>query len=423
MLGAKTILTALANYQLQAPYLYLSQFNTFCMRRSAFVYPFILLFFIFFATNTFAQPAATKPLRIAVLAPLYIDSVFDDTSFKGGTMLPKYMLPGLEFYNGVMMAVDSLQQENTPVEAWVYDTHKAGQSADDLQLDIATHNVSLIIASLTTAAEQQSYGAFAFAKNIPFISATYPNDAGIATNPYFIIINPTLKTHVEGLYKFVQRNYIGSKVYYITRTGAMETKIKGYFEGMVAKTAALKYTQLTMPDNFTADSLRTRVDSSRDAVFICGSLNDNFSAAMVRALSSITFTGQVTAAGMPTWDGAKTLEGDECKNVNIIYSTPYNYDRTGKLLAALSSEYQRKYNTQPGTMVFKGFETMYHFTRLLVKLNDSLLYNISDTAFKICNDYNFQPVHLTDASYAPDYLENKKLYFVKMLNGEIKSVN
>ncbi len=393
------------------------------MRHSAFVYTFVLLPSMFFTAKIFAQPTSTKPLRIAILAPLYIDSVFDDTSFKGGALLPKYMLPGLEFYNGVMMAVDSLQQENTLMEVWVYDTHKANQTPDDLQLDIATHNVSLIIASLGSAAEQQSYGAFAFAKNIPFISATYPNDAGINTNPYYIIINPTLKTHVEGLYKFVQHNYIGSNVYYVTRKGSMETKIKSYFDGMAAKTATLKYKLLTLPDSFTADSLRTHIDTAHDAVFICGSLNDNFSASLVHSLSSISFTGKVTAAGMPTWDGAKALEANDCKNVNIIYSTPYNYDRTSKLLTALGNAYQSKYNAQPTSMVFKGFETMYHFTRLLVKLNDSLLYNLSDTAFKICNEYNFQPVHLTTASYAPDYLENKKLYFVKMLNGEIKSVN
>jgi hypothetical protein len=92
-------------------------------------------------------------------------------------------------------------------------------------------------------------------------------------------------------------------------------------------------------------------------------------------------------------------------------------------VTGLSDEYQSKFNTRPGDMVFKGFEAMYHFTHLLANRRDSLLSNISDHAFKICNEYNFQPVHLTEASYAPDYLENKKLYFVKMLNGSIKSVN
>ncbi len=375
------------------------------------------------SANAIAQPGTTKQWRIAVLAPLYIDSVFTDTFFTGTLPLPKYMQPGLEFYQGAMAAVDSMQKEHLPVEVWVYDTRKAHQTAEDLQTQMGTRHFSLIIAALGSALEQQSFANFAFSQNIPFISATYPNDAGVTGNPYFAIVNPTLKTHVEALYKYVQRNHIGNKVYYITRKGSMENKIKTYFDGTAAKTAALKYTLLTMPDTFTAASLRPLIiDTATESVFICGSLNDNFGLRMIHALSAIGFTHGVTAVGMPTWDGAKPLTGDDCKNVQIVYSTPYNYSRTNKTVAALADAYKNKFGSRPGDMFLKGYEAMYHFTSLLAKLQDSLLFNLSNTAFKVCNDYNFQPVYLTPASYAPDYQENKKLYFVKMLNGEIKSV-
>ena len=376
------------------------------------------------SAKTIAQPGTTKQWRIAVLAPLYIDSVFSDTFFTGTLPLPKYMQPGLEFYQGAMAAVDSMQKEELPVEVWVYDTRKAHQTAEDLQTEMGTRHFSLIIAALGSALVQQSFANYAFSQNIPFISATYPNDAGVTGNPYFAIVNPTIKTHVEALYKYVQRNHIGNKVYYVTRKGSMENKIKTYFDGNTAKNAALKYTLLTMPDTFTAASLRPMImDTTTESVFICGSLNDNFGLRMVHALSAIGFTHAVTAVGMPTWDGAKPLTGDDCKNVQIVYSTPYNYSRTNKTVAALADAYKSKFGIRPGDMFLKGYEAMYHFTSLFAKLRDSLLFNLSNPAFKVCNDYNFQPVYLTPTSYAPDYQENKKLYFVKMLNGEIKSVN
>src|SRR6266487_4359390 len=79
--------------------------------------------FIFFVQKIQAQTDSVSPLRIAILAPLYLDSAFDDYDYKLGNLnIPKYFLPGLEFYNGVMMAVDSLQKEDADLEVWVCDT-------------------------------------------------------------------------------------------------------------------------------------------------------------------------------------------------------------------------------------------------------------------------------------------------------------
>ena len=73
-------------------------------------------------------------------------------------------------------------------------------------------------------------------------------------------------------------------------------------------------------------------------------------------------------------------------------------------------------------MVFKGFESMYHFTKLLLKYPDNFINNISDTSYTVCNDYDFAPIRLSKTSFIPDYLENKKIYFIKIVDGEIQSI-
>ena len=61
--------------------------------------------------------------KIAVFTPLYIDSAFIGNDYKlGSNNLPKTILPGLEFYNGIMLAIDSLQTEHASLEVNVYDT-------------------------------------------------------------------------------------------------------------------------------------------------------------------------------------------------------------------------------------------------------------------------------------------------------------
>jgi hypothetical protein len=42
--------------------------------------------------------------KIAVFAPIFIDSAFNGNNYKvTGNYIPKTMLPGLDFYNGIMI--------------------------------------------------------------------------------------------------------------------------------------------------------------------------------------------------------------------------------------------------------------------------------------------------------------------------------
>jgi hypothetical protein len=75
-------------------------------------------------------------------------------------------------------------------------------------------------------------------------------------------------------------------------------------------------------------------------------------------------------------------------------------------------------------MVFKGFEAMYRFTKLLIKHEGKLLANINDKSFKLFNDFDIQPVKpYSSNTNAVDYLENKKLYYIRKMDGQIRSVS
>ena len=74
-------------------------------------------------------------------------------------------------------------------------------------------------------------------------------------------------------------------------------------------------------------------------------------------------------------------------------------------------------------MAFKGFESTYQFSKLLIKYNNDLLNNLSDSSYKISGGFILKPVKLNPSTQVPDYIENKKLYFITRSLGKIVSVN
>src|SRR6266487_3242265 len=88
---------------------------------------FLLIVYCLLSTALFAQDSSAffKP-RIAILAPLYLDSAFDaNNNYRYGSVFPKFINPGLEFYEGVQLAFDSLNKENHRIEVFVFDTRSS----------------------------------------------------------------------------------------------------------------------------------------------------------------------------------------------------------------------------------------------------------------------------------------------------------
>jgi len=352
-------------------------------------------------------------LKVAVFAPVYIDSAFNENNYKLSlNNLPKNMLPGLDFYNGVMAATDSLQVVGKNVEVLFYDS-KGKESISNIIKKPEFENVNLIIASFNNKNDIKPLADFALQNKIPLISATYPNDGGVIANPYFVLLNTSIKTHIEQIYKYLQQKYSTSNVVYVTKKGQMENTLKFYFDETGRNTFSIpvNYKTIDISEASTPDVIYSYLDSSKPNTIICGSLNEAFGLNLVKTLASNTVF-KCTIIGMPTWDGLKELDEYNTNGIDIIYTTPYNFVRSTSLYVNLLKDYKNLFNGRPSDMFFKGFESMYHFSRLLIENPESIMAHLSDKSFKLFNDFDIQPLkNKVDGRF--QYLENKKLYFIK----------
>jgi len=131
---------------------------------------------------------------IAVFAPLYLDSAFDAINeYQYGKSFPKFLNPGLEFYEGVQLAADSLNRTGAPLDIYIYDTRSVNNPISTVFLKPEFNKVNLIIGHVSNN-EIRTFAEVARKKNIPFINAMVPNDAGITNNPSLVLLNSTLRT-------------------------------------------------------------------------------------------------------------------------------------------------------------------------------------------------------------------------------------
>jgi hypothetical protein len=369
-----------------------------------------------------AQTAGTKmqTYRVGLFAPLYLDSVFAPTGtfrFKEG--MPKFIMPAVDFVNGVQIGFDSLQLDNVNINAYIFDTKSYTEPLATLIKSKKIDNLDLIIGSVRDV-EYRQLADFAFANNIPFISATYPNDGGVTSNPFVVILNSTLKAHCEAIYSYLLQNHGTDKIFLCRKKGTQEDKIATYFKTMNEQEgkSLLSIQTLNFDSTISPDYLKLKLDSNRQTVFIGGSLDENFALNLTTASYALYQQYPIKLIGMPNWDAFRSLvKKDAFTDFPIYFTTPYFNTKGDSYSKILTDAYAKKLNGRPSDMAFKGFECAQLFTRLLAKYPADLINHLNDKSYKIFTDYNFRPVMLTKGVTAPEYYENKHLYFIKILNG------
>jgi hypothetical protein len=374
--------------------------------------------------TTYAQTAAPKNYKtynVGIFAPLYLDSVFNDNGYRySKNSFPKFTVQGLDFVQGAQIALDSMPLFNGNIHAIFYDSKSMAKPVGNLISDRSIDSLDLIIGAVKDQ-EYVQLANFAQQKNIPFISAVYPNDGGIVSNPFLVIVNSTLKAHCEAIYSYLLQNHGTERIVLVRKAGTQEDKVSAYFKNMNEQDgkALLKIEVLNVTDN-NFSGLKAKLDSLHRNVIIGGSLNEDFALKLATEAATLNKTYSSTLIGMPNWDGFSFVNHkNSLKDYPVYYTTPYynaKWDAQSKMIQAV---YKKCYRSSPSDMTYKGFESVFLFARLLTRYPDDYMGHLNDYPYKVFNEYIFKPVFLTKKSTVPDYFENKRLYFMKAMNGSV----
>ncbi len=382
----------------------------------------VLIFIFGLKQINLAQETDTgtsKIYKIAIFAPLYLDSVFINSQLDYDKALPKFIMPAVDFIQGARIALDTISLYGKQAQAYIYDSKSYTQNIAWLIKYKKLDDIDIIIGSVKEP-DYHELADFALQKSIPFISATYPNDGGIIANPYLFIVNSTLKANCEGIFSYLLQKHGTDKIYIIKRKG--DDRIDNFFRELnTSENKPLLNIRTIMIDStISSYSLINRIDSNHTAVIIGASLDEAFAKNLADACYPIQKKHSLVLIGMPNWDGFKSLaRRDAYKDFPIRYTTPHYNSKNNSFDTLLTKKYFQLYREKPSDMAYKGFGITYYFTKLLLTYPADFINHINDSAFTVFHDFNFRPVYIDKKNKLPDYYENKHVFIMEILNGDI----
>jgi hypothetical protein len=359
-------------------------------------------------------PEAVKKdrYRIAVLSPMFLDSVDWE---KNLTRLPKHMMPGIDFYQGVRIAADSLEKQGYKIDLYIFDSKSNYLNVENLIASDKLDSMDIIIGNASVG-DLKLLANFAKQKKINFISAVSPADAGQTLNPYFTIIQPRLISHIESIHKHINKRYAENNVVYVL--GASNAEINGftYFKNDANNSLPPRFTELALKsDELDVTTLIKKIDTSYNTVVVLGTLDPEITYKNLQVLHTVAKRFKLKVYCMPTTEAIKNLnKTDEFPFMPIYYTTSYMIDQITPASQYITRKYKQKMGSAPSDIVYKGYESMYFFSSLLKKYGVPFNKYLGDNSYTFITPYKIVPVKENGNLM---FYENKFLYLIKYEDG------
>ena len=390
---------------------------------------FRIFWMLLFTCILFSQPLIAqnnvpkKSVRIGLLLPLLLDSAIDQkNNFKfPPKTFPKYLLPGLEFYEGALLALDSLNKKRAPIQLVVLDTRAAKENIQ-IQLEKLAGPPLDLILTHCNATELRIIATYGLKKNIPVINVNLPNDAGITGNPFLVLLNSTLRTQCVALADHIQSKYTKQQVVVFRKKGGLEDRIRSYWEENNQAKKITKWTYVDLPDSFFVNHLSAKLDTAKSTICVAGTLDENFGKRLAAQLATLSKQRyKVSLFGLPTWDDSKDFSRLEYRGIDITYCTPYYNSRTDSVSQQVQQFFATTLYARPSDMVLRGYEAVWKYANLLLKYGNNIATQLDSNEFELFREMELKPVIGKEKQL--DYFENKKLFFLKWQDGIRKLIS
>lgn len=362
----------------------------------------------------YRYPVAHRKAKynIAVFTPLFLDSV--DIADRL-TRIPKFMKPGIDFYQGVEIAADTLRRKGYHFDIHIFDSRSKYLNIKNVIASDRLDSMDLIIGNASVS-DLKALADYSRQKEINFVSAVSPSSAGQEFNPFFTILQPTLRTHVRELHRVISKRYPEDNVIYIHGDRKSEVNALDYFENddFYPKPGRFHKMRLTGTE-VDSTSILEMIDSNYHTTIVLGTLSPKTSYKVLKSLIPVAEKTRLKVFGMPTMEMIRTLSKTEAfPKMKIFYTTAFVKESLSPATKYILSSYEKRMGGNPTDLVYKGFESIYFFAHMMEENGVPFNERIKDNRHSFLTPCKILPV-MEEGKFK--YYENKFLYMLSYENG------
>lgn len=311
--------------------------------------------------------------KVVLMLPLYFS--VNDTMAASSDSLTYGALPlnekvydkseiGLQFYEGFLLAMDSLKKVGFNIDVKVIDTENRPWLVKKMIEGGKLKNADLIIGPLYSKVFAE-VAAYANLNCIPIVSPTIKSDNILVGNPYVFRLIPSENAMITEIGRYVaQSDSTKNMVLHYNSADELEMLFR-FRKGLEA--SGMKPASFPAYNIYASgtDSIRNRLSLTKRNNLIILSHNQVKLAALTRKITDWSEDTYIVWYAPNEWQEYKNLEVDHFDDLRIHMPVPFFVNYESLEAQYFVQKFRSKFNAEPSTFAFRGYDVAMHFLRNL----------------------------------------------------------
>ena len=334
--------------------------------------------------------------NIALMLPFYLEYSHEvDTGGDKSSGSTYKSLTFIQFYEGAMLAVDSLERAGVNARIYVYDiAEDTGRTAAVLAKP-EMKNMNLIIGPLFSN-NFAIVARWAREHQVPVVNPFTHKSEHVVNNPWVIKLSTPYDAQAAEVLRFVRENYRGANVFMVYNDREKVLPLVACY-----KRLADSLLTLSLPDtafryyevNYTKEGqtgIAKHLSADRVNVLITQIDGEAFVNNYVRNTSSLTTRYPILVFGQRSWEGYPSVEQDYLLDLNLhVYSNCF-IDYRRKEVKEFVSSFRSGYAAEPDTFAFYGYDITMYFAGALHRYGKGFIQCLNDYKTNpLCTSWRF----------------------------------
>ncbi len=317
--------------------------------------------------NTGGTTSGTGKGDISILLPFMANT--------SSTGVPENSQWAVSFYAGARLAYDDLEEDGAKFNVSVMDSEASAAKVNNLLKSGDLPKSDLIIGPYKRD-NVEIMQAFAKKEKVPLV-VPYTAQMGMAEdNPFYIQVNPSLKTHCEAMTKHIRKSHEPENVVLVALDKAEEKARFKYFQDantLIEKgKTGKKFKELLVPEgasNFHTINIAQYFKPGATTVFVVPSWsNQTFIYSLLRQLMAKQGEGEdIVVYGMNMWLDFEQIDFEYFEKLRLHVSSASYVDPNDERVRQFKQKYFDAYGTVPNDEAYLGYDVMLYFGRMLAK--------------------------------------------------------
>jgi len=290
----------------------------------------------------------------------------------------------LDFYEGVLLAMDSLKNSNISVELYVYDTERDTLHFEQILNQKELKDMDLIFGPVETE-NLVMVSNFGKENHIPVISPFTDSQWLLRDNPYFIQMIPAMEIEFRNWAKFLT-NYWGNTMVIIYNGDSVEYETIEFLKQEMYEELArrsfydglrLKEVVITDSAEYEMNQFLTEEDQN---IIIIPSSDEAYVSNILTALFFEIEDYDLRVFGMSNWHKFQSIDLEYLHQMGMNYFTTFYVDYKKESVVKFIKKFKQVYRTEPYrvsprgyNLSMYGYDLMFYFTSLLSNYGEEFI--------------------------------------------------